>query len=232
MALVAAVLVLAAWATSAADQVLIADPGSIELDERTADVEERMLDSSSEASVEDLDEPTELPGPIQFLIDALLLLFGASLLGFVVLALVHAYRERRRSRAARLLTPAPDHASYADFLEHTHRALTEVTAEQSVALPEGDPRNAIVACWVAIEDAIERAGIARNPAETSTELTTRVVGLVAIDTTAIQALSGLYREARFSQHDLGEEHRERAIALLTRLARQLDEHRPATAVSR
>jgi hypothetical protein len=230
VALVAAVLVLAAWATSAADQVLIADPGSIELDERTAEVEERMLDSSSEAPVED-PEPTELPGPLQFLIDALLLLLGASLLGFVVLALVHAYRDRRRSRAARMLTPAPDHTSYADFLEHTHRALTQVTAEQSVALREGDPRNAIVACWVAIEDAIERAGIARNPAETSTELTTRVVGLVAIDTTAIQALGGLYREARFSQHDLGEEQRERAIALLTQLSRQLGEHRPATSVS-
>jgi len=55
-------------------------------------------------------------------------------------------------------------------------ALTADAPVQLAALQEGTPRNAIVACWLRLEKAAGQAGVARHPAETSTEFTARVHG--------------------------------------------------------
>lgn len=80
------------------------------------------------------------------------------------------------------------------------------------ALHEGSPRNAIVACWLQMEADVAGAGVPRRQSETSTEYTTRVLELTPLDPSPVHDLAALYREARFSRHDLGEAHRERAIA--------------------
>ncbi|WP_130014724.1 DUF4129 domain-containing protein [Serinicoccus sediminis] len=89
------------------------------------------------------------------------------------------------------------------------------------ALAEGDPRNAVVACWVALEDAVRRSGLADNPAETASELTRRVLGRWEVDETSIRTLSEAYREARFSRHPVSEEQREQAVAALDRIHEDL-----------
>ncbi|HQR27809.1 MAG TPA: DUF4129 domain-containing protein [Nocardioides sp.] len=94
------------------------------------------------------------------------------------------------------------------------RALAVDAAGQRDLLEEGAPRNAIVACWHRFEQQAALAGVRRRPAETSSEFTLRVLDLVDADPAAVTTLAGLYREARFSGHPMGEDHRRRALAAL------------------
>ena len=89
------------------------------------------------------------------------------------------------------------------------------------ALERGAPRNAIVAAWVALEDAAGAAGLPRHPAETSTEYVTRVLRVWDVDPRSLAELAGLYREARFSTHPMTEAHRQRAIAALATIRSDL-----------
>lgn len=101
--------------------------------------------------------------------------------------------------------------------------LMRATSEQTrlAALAEGDPRNAVVACWVALEDAAEGAGLARDPAETSAEFTRRVLAGWRVDPGTVAALAELYREARFSRHPVTEGMRTEAVHAMKRLHDQL-----------
>lgn len=96
--------------------------------------------------------------------------------------------------------------------------LVEATATDPARLrTEGDPRNAVVACWVALEDGVARAGLERSPAETSLDLATRVLARWQVDPEATATLAGLYREARFSRHPVTEQERDRAVSALQRI---------------
>lgn len=86
---------------------------------------------------------------------------------------------------------------------------------QRMLLAEGDPRNAVVACWVALEDAATSAGLIRDPAETSVEFAVRVLDRWSVPAEVIEQLGKLYREARFSSHPVEEEARQQAVAALT-----------------
>ena len=89
------------------------------------------------------------------------------------------------------------------------------------ALATGTPRNAIVACWMQLESDAEQAGLPRLAAETPTEYVERVIAHSSVDRAPIAELAGLYREARFSRHELGDDHRARAVAALDRVAAAL-----------
>lgn len=96
--------------------------------------------------------------------------------------------------------------------------LVEATASPSTwQHAQGDPRNAVVACWVALEDGVSRAGLERSPAETSVDLATRVLTRWQVDPTAVAALAELYREARFSRHPVTEQQRDQAVAILDQI---------------
>lgn len=99
--------------------------------------------------------------------------------------------------------------------------LHSVDARMSL-LGSGEPRNAIVAAWLDLETAAATSGLPRERSETSTEYTTRVIGTWEVDRERLLDLAQLYREARFSLHPLGEEHRRRAIADLEQLHADLE----------
>ena len=66
-----------------------------------------------------------------------------------------------------------------------------------------DPTDAVLAAWVALEQAAERSGVARRPADTPTEFTARVLTATEADAAAVQTLLGLYHRARFSAAGVG-----------------------------
>lgn len=99
--------------------------------------------------------------------------------------------------------------------------LAAAAALQRARLGEGTPRNAIVAAWVELEAAAARAGAARDPAETSSEYVERVLRSWPVDAAAISRFAALYREARFSEHELDESHRAAAAQALDTLETQL-----------
>ncbi|EWT00478.1 hypothetical protein N865_15615 [Intrasporangium oryzae NRRL B-24470] len=95
--------------------------------------------------------------------------------------------------------------------------LLRSAATRRALLETGAPRNAIVAAWLDLETSAAASGLARLPAETSTEYTARVIGTWDVDRERLADLAALYREARFSSHDLTEDHRHRAIVDLETL---------------
>lgn len=99
----------------------------------------------------------------------------------------------------------------------------DVEAARS-ALSTGAPRNAIVACWMRLEGDAATVGLERLDSETSAEYTERVVASSSVDPAPIGELAALYREARFSGHDLDDRHRERALSALSDVERGLAAH--------
>lgn len=113
--------------------------------------------------------------------------------------------------------------------------LVETSDARLALLREGEPRNAIVACWVDLEDAASAAGLPRHPAETAAEYTIRVLHTWDIAPAALGGLAELYREARYSRHPITEVHRAKAVDRLTTvhedLQRVADEARARAALA-
>jgi len=93
--------------------------------------------------------------------------------------------------------------------------------EARAALSKGQPRNAIVACWMRLEGDIAAAGWPRSGAETSAEYVERIIAEASVDPFAISDLAALYRAARFSDHLLGDTDRTRAFEALARVEASL-----------
>jgi hypothetical protein len=149
------------------------------------------------------------------------LVVWGSLLFAAVVAVMVLWRnrptfERRRRRR--------DRDRPLDVLADVATTISDSATAQRSALRRGSPRNAIIECWLLLEAAVERAGVQRRPADTSAELTARVLADHDVDAAAIATLAALYREARFSDHEMHETSRQAAIEALDRVHDRL---RPA-----
>lgn len=82
-----------------------------------------------------------------------------------------------------------------------------------------DPTDAVLAAWVALEQAAGRSGHPRRPADTPTEFTVEVLSATPADRSAVTALLGLYHRARFSGHGVGADAVVEARRCLDALAR-------------
>ncbi|MCW2739095.1 DUF4129 domain-containing protein [Nocardioides sp.] len=150
-------------------------------------------------------------------LELLLLIAIMVLIGFVVLSVARAVRRRAGALETR---------ESVDFavLDEPHRIAEQMAAdaaEQDAALSGGEPRNAIVAAWSRFEVQGERAGVGRKASETSSEYVIRILDLVSADSGAVNRLAGLYREARFSEHEMTEGHRAEALDALAGVRRSL-----------
>jgi Domain of unknown function (DUF4129) len=130
------------------------------------------------------------------------------------------YRGVRRLRDVviwrRRPPPKPVHVDF-DVLDDPEPLAEEMrndADDQFALLLGGSPRNAIVACWDRFEDQAERAHVARRPWETSSEFTLRLLDAVSADAAAVSRLEALYREARFSEHEIDETRRQAAVEAL------------------
>lgn len=158
-------------------------------------------------------DPT--PGWASLLIDVLALLLGLVLL-YLAYVLVRMTIRRLRGRRRRR-TGVPLARSVAALPEVPEQLTGETAQRRRTALTTGEPRNAIVACWVDLEESAGLAGLPRLPAETPTEYVVRVLHTWDVDIRALSDLAGLFREARFSAHAVDESMRTRALADLDRI---------------
>ncbi|MBX7269111.1 DUF4129 domain-containing protein [Micromonospora sp. Llam7] len=91
-----------------------------------------------------------------------------------------------------------------------------------------DPRTAVIACWVRLEEAAAGAGVSRLAGDTPTDLVTRLLrgdpstGVPAIVSADVLAeFAQVYREARYATRPVGEQTRDQARAALRRLRGEL-----------
>ncbi|MEV6812255.1 DUF4129 domain-containing protein [Micromonospora sp. NPDC051296] len=91
-----------------------------------------------------------------------------------------------------------------------------------------DPRTAVIACWVRLEEAAAGAGLPRLTGDTATDLVTRLLrgdqstGVPAIVSADVLAeFAHVYREARYATRPVDEQTRDQARAALRRLRGEL-----------
>ncbi|CAN5760656.1 hypothetical protein BH20ACT4_BH20ACT4_14750 [soil metagenome] len=123
------------------------------------------------------------------------ILLGAAIVLKTILRVLRELQFNRRARRPEVRW---------DLAEPTgHEEFAEVVDDGLRALETGPVADAIIACWIKLEEAAAAAGVARDPSETATELTARVLHHHDVSFDAIDTLLGLYREARFSEHGMG-----------------------------
>ncbi|MFC7489272.1 MULTISPECIES: DUF4129 domain-containing protein [unclassified Knoellia] len=93
--------------------------------------------------------------------------------------------------------------------------------EGEAQLDLGSSSEAVINAWLALERAAVTVGIDDDRSRTPAELVRAVLGSHAVDPEAIERLASLYREARFSVHPIGEEHRAAARLALARVRADL-----------
>ncbi|MCV2392912.1 DUF4129 domain-containing protein [Actinotalea sp. M2MS4P-6] len=86
---------------------------------------------------------------------------------------------------------------------------------------EGEPADAVIAAWVALEAAAGRSGVHRDPAATPTEFVLEVLDRTPADRRAARSLLGRYERARFSGRPVSLEDVDGAAADLRALAATL-----------
>ncbi|MGN8244287.1 DUF4129 domain-containing protein [Cellulomonas soli] len=222
VALLVALVVLGAtlagpWRVGVRD--LGAPAATIEL---PVDVEPSVPAEQGEPPVE-VDVPPELPGWVRAVLTAIAVV--------VLVVLLAAAGRRLRPYLVADRDPTPDEGGPgevvdADDLEvpvlrdAVHRARRALVDD----VPPGD---AVVAAWMALEEASARVGVVREPAQTAGELTVQVLDATHADPAAVRDLLGLYHRARYGSRPVTTEDVVRARADLARLADGLRERADA-----
>ncbi len=167
-----------------------------------------------------LDLPTRTPEP-ESTPDAVLdgaqqagdtatwLKIGFFVLLLVALAVLGAYLARAARRWMNANRPPdvdrsdPGDVLLGDIADLVRPALAEGVEAAGDALDRRvPPGDAVIAAWVALEDAAEGSGVVREAAQTATEFTLELLDATQADADASRALLGLYLAARFSEHEI------------------------------
>jgi hypothetical protein len=209
------VTLLVAWAAAIGPgDVLRGDGPTVQREEPTDEPTETVSPGANGEDMEEQEGPPALVDLMAALAFGLqLLLLTVFVCGVVLGARVvrESWGRRRDPRP-----PAPGQVAF-DVLDAPDvlvRELAGGAAAQRELLRAGTPRNAIVEVWNRFETLASNVGATRRPWETSSEFTLRVLEAVDADSTAVTRLAALYREARFSDHELAEEHRAAALSAL------------------
>lgn len=213
-------LVLGTWAASVGPDDVADDRGSAgasltrNTDPNTATGPRTVPDPQPRRSREP--ESSTWVQPLATAVVAALALLVAVAVGRRLLAVVRRLAGRRR-RPRRGTPEEVDFATLDPQPPAVAQAILDDATDQREALAGGTPRNAIVACWHRFETQAAGIGMARAGHETSSEFTLRLLDLAAADHHAVTRLAALYREARFSDHELGEDARDEARTALDAL---------------
>ncbi|BAL85986.1 hypothetical protein AMIS_7660 [Actinoplanes missouriensis 431] len=149
--------------------------------------------------------------------DAALAVLGFVVVCMVVLlswALVHDYLKRRGRRSGRL-GPRRQPRTAEDLVAALDAGLEELSDT------DRDPRRAVIACWVRLEDAAAAAGTPRHPGDSPTDLVGRLLAEQRVDAQVLAALLEVYREARYATHTVDDQMRQQARSALERLRADL-----------
>lgn len=125
----------------------------------------------------------------------------------------------RRLRDLRwTIPPAPvdDPAETAFPPVHNREAVAAAVETGLVDLSdaESDPRRAVIACWVRLEEAADQAGLSRLAGDAPADLVSRLLGDYQVDRSTLDEFAGVYRMARYATHPIDEPMRAAALLAL------------------
>jgi len=138
-------------------------------------------------------------------------LAGGAAATLLLLTPVAVVVRRRRARRAREAV-VPDVA--AQVGSGLRASLAELEHER-------DPRAAIQLAYVRMEESFGALELVRARDETPSEFTSRILRVLGAGAASASDLTGLFEVARFSDHELGEGDRRRAIASVQRVEAEI-----------
>ncbi|MGX6602687.1 DUF4129 domain-containing protein [Micromonosporaceae bacterium Da 78-11] len=150
---------------------------------------------------------------------AALVVLGVAALVMVGVVLWALLRDQSRRRARRGGRRAPQRRDQPRTAEDLIDALDAGLEELSDA--DRDPRRAVIACWVRLEQAAAAAGTPRHPGDTPTDLVGRLLAEQQVDSQVLAALLEVYRQARYATHTVDDQMRRQARTALQRLRADL-----------
>ncbi|MFF5291511.1 DUF4129 domain-containing protein [Paractinoplanes globisporus] len=142
--------------------------------------------------------------------------------GLAIWAILRDQARRRARKGRRGVTPARHGARTAEELAAAIEAGLEELSDT-----DRDPRRAVIACWVRLEQAAAAAGTPRNPGDSPTDLVGRLLREQRVDAQVLAALLEVYREARYATHTVDDQMRRQARSALERLRADLGAGVPA-----
>lgn len=148
------------------------------------------------------------------LASALVLLAGAALLVWLLRRLVEVLS---RLRPPPMPRRRPADEVTVEVVRSLHEA-ADLAAHEAESAPPGRAGDAVVACWVLLEDAAARAGTPRGVANTPTEFTADLLTEHQPDQDAVATLLRLYHRARFGSQPMPDEAAREAGDALRRIA--------------
>jgi hypothetical protein len=196
----AATLLLAAWVSAAGPVGVFArqDFSGIESKTPGKDFGSVPIPPRNGDGLQRADVPTSDPWLVT-VVELAMKLVLAAVVVLVLVAVGRALLERWRGRDT-----TEDPVAAVDVLPDV---LLEGALEGERQLGRGTPANAVIAAWVALEDAVRGAGVRDDDSRTAAELVTAVLRSHRVDRAPLDTLANLYREARFSRHPIAEEQR-------------------------
>lgn len=156
--------------------------------------------------------------------DWLLYVLGGLLIAVIAVGLLVAIwlmvRGRVWSRPRRLDEPAAAPRTAAG------QAADQVVAAVDAGLSDLsdvdlDPRRAVIACWLRLEQVAAAAGTPRQVADTPTDLVTRLLAAHHVDPAVLAGFAEIYRRARYATHTVDEQMRGQARAALETIRSEL-----------
>ncbi|HEY7272982.1 MAG TPA: DUF4129 domain-containing protein [Actinoplanes sp.] len=159
--------------------------------------------------------PTGLPDWIGTAALAVLIIVAVVLAAVLVWAFVRDQLRRQARRAPRPAPAVPSQPTADEVVAALDAGLEELSDT------DRDPRRAVIACWVRLEQAAAAAGTPRHPGDTPTDLVSRLLAEQRVDARLLSALRDVYREARYATHTVDDRMRAEARGALQRLRTDL-----------
>jgi hypothetical protein len=174
-----------------------------------------LLPPSREAVAPSSAEPVEAAGGLPDWIGtaalAVLGIVGLLAIGLVVWALLRHQLGRRGTRKGSRDPARPEARTAEDLVAALDAGLQELSDT------DRDPRRAVIACWVRLEQAAAAAGTPRHAGDSPTDLVARLLAEQRLDAGVLTPFAAVYRQARYATHTVDDQMRRQARAALERL---------------
>lgn len=169
--------------------------------------------STSTARPEQVARPV-VPGWVVTVLGGVLV---AVVVGGLLVMLWLVVRERLWSRPGRIeqLAAAPTMPVADEVVAAVDAGLSDLSDTDL------DPRRAVIACWVRLEQVAAAAGTPRQVSDTPSELVTRLLAAHDVDSGVLADFADIYRRARYTTHTVDERMRGQARAALERVRSEL-----------
>ena len=215
LAAVLALLFLASLAaTRSAPQLERFNPDAV-AEETAAPLLPPSAPPTESAAAETVEAARGLPDWLGTVAWVVIAVAGLSVVVLVTWAVLRDRSRRRVRRGTRRAGARPEARTAEDLVAALDAGLQELSDT------DRDPRRAVIACWVRLEQAAAAAGTPRHAGDSPTDLVARLLAEQRVEAAVLTPFADVYRQARYATHTVDDQMRRQARAALERLRADL-----------